>query len=82
MVRRRFIRLNAGERVVTAYLLFAYAIPLIGNILFADSIQSAFKIYPPTWYSVSLMVMVWLAFLILSSLKMAVFSGIQRCTCP
>ena len=42
---------------------------MVGNALFADHIQSSYKIYPVTWSSVLLIFAVFVMFLLVSSIK-------------
>lgn len=59
--------MTIGQKLVTAYLAVAYVLPMIGNVLFHDSIVTIYKIFPLTLYSIMLPVAVYVVFLVLST---------------
>lgn len=55
-----------GQRVVTGYFLIAYVIPLLGNVLFSDEIQTIYQIFPLTTYTIVLLVLIYGLYMLMS----------------
>lgn len=58
-----------GERVITAYFIIAYLVPMVGNLLFPDKIETIYQISPLSFYSVVLLVATYVLFIVASRSK-------------
>ena len=65
--------MSIGQRLVTMYFLVAYALPIAGNLLFGEAIESTYTIFPFSRYSVGLVLGVYLLFLLMSGVRIRVF---------
>jgi len=55
-----------GQRVITGYFLIAYVVPLIGNVLYPEKIETIYQIFPLSPYPIVLFVAIYALFMLLS----------------
>jgi len=72
-IRSTPVRKIEGRRIITAYFLLAYVGPLLANQLFADHIESSYKLFPLNLLTVISIAGSYSLFLMLSSVEIQIF---------
>lgn len=58
--------MNVGQRLITAYFVLFYLVPLVGNSVFGEKIETIYTVAPVTPYAILLLVGVFVLCLIMS----------------